>query len=156
MEISSTNRMAQGMGMRPMGPPPGNASDHAEKMSSEIMKAQDADEDGLLSSDELESSDTLDVLDTDGDGFVSQAELEAGIKAKMEEAKSAFDIGQMPTEENRDFMNTMQSLSGMEMGGQRKATDVYSMMQENMFGGSQSTTAYNTDQLLLESLSITV
>lgn len=156
MEIGSLGGMQQGMGMRPMRPPHGDPAQHAEKMSAEIMKAQDADEDGLLSSEELDGSDVLAALDEDGDGFLSQMELQTGLQAKMEEGKAAFESGSEPSAENREFMQEMHSLAGHERGGLGKAAQAYGLMQEAMTGGDQTASPYNTDQLLLESLSVTV
>lgn len=152
MEIGSMGGMQQGMGMRPMRPPQGDPAEHAEKMSAKIMEQQDADEDGLLSTEELDGSDVLAALDEDGDGFLSQAELQTGLQANMEAAKAAFDAGNMPSDETRTLMEEMRSLAGMEKGGPGKAAQAYGQMQEAMLNGSE----YNTDQALLDNLSVVV
>lgn len=160
MEIGSISGMQQSMAMGQMRPPPpGDSTEESGKMSSLIMEQQDADSDGLLSADELGSSidsEVIDELDTNGDGFVSQEELQAGLKSNMDTMKASFESGSMPTEEAHAFMEQMHSLAGDNPGTRNKATEAYGLMQNALFGGSQEASSYNTDQLLLENLSMTV
>lgn len=162
MEIGSMNGMQQGMRMEGMRPPPpkGDPAEHAEEMSAKIMEQQDADGDGLLSTGEFDS-DLLAALDEDGDGVLSQTELQTGIQSKMEEGKAAFEAGEMPSDENREFMQQMHSLAGESMlgdsGGSRaKASEAYQLMQDAMFGGNQDSSTFNTDQMLLDQLNLAV
>lgn len=158
MEIGSMGGMQPGMpmdGMRGMRGPKGDPAEHAEKMSARIMEQQDADGDGQLSTGEFDS-DLLAALDEDGDGILSQTELQTGLQAKMEEGKAAFEAGGEPSAENREFMQKMHSMAGESRGSRAKATQAYGLMQEVMFGGSQDASTYNTDQLLLDSLSLSV
>lgn len=65
------------------------ADDMDSKLSTEIMKAKDADSSGSLSSSELGVSSTqLAEFDTDGDGQISSAELAAGLKAQREKMQA--------------------------------------------------------------------
>ncbi|MGL1861359.1 MAG: hypothetical protein OCC46_02420 [Pseudodesulfovibrio sp.] len=162
MEIGSMGGMQQASQMngmrRPHGPPP-----DAEELSSKIMEEQDADGDGLLSNGEFDS-DLLAALDENQDGTLSQAELQAGLQTKLDEGKAAFDSGEMPSTENMEFMQKMHAMAGdnpqggNSQGGSRsKASEAYSLMQESMFGASSSSgSSYNTDQLLLDNLNLTV
>lgn len=163
MEINSMSGMSGSMmggmgGMQGMRrPPQGDPSEHAEKMSARIMEQQDADEDGLLSADELSTSsssgsDLIAKLDENGDGVLSQEELQSGIQSNMESAKSQFESGNAPSEEDRAFMQQMRDLAGPPPGAQQKASQAYGLMQEAMVGS----TNYSTDQTLLDSLSVTV
>lgn len=156
MEIGSLSGMQQSSGMRPMRPPKGDPAEHAEKMAARIMEQQDTNDDGLLNTDELDGdSDLIAKLDQDGDGILSQTELQTGLQTAMEEGKAAFDSGGMPSEENRELMEKMRSMAGPPPEGMRpKATQAYGLMQEAMFG--EGSNSYNTDQLLLESLNVTV
>lgn len=156
MEVGSMEGMRM-QGMRPQGGrrPEGDPAEHAEKLSNRIMEEQDTDGDGLLGAGEFDS-DLLAALDEDGDGVLSQEELQSGIQSRMEEGKAAFESGEMPSAENREFMQTMHSLAGDEPRGSRAmASRAYGMMQESMVGNGQAA-SYNTDQMLLDSLDLAV
>lgn len=162
MEINSMSGMSGvqmgGMGsMQGMRRPPGDPSQHAEKMSARIMEQQDADQDGQLSASELTTesssgSDLIANLDTNGDGIVSQEELQAGLQSNMESAKSSFESGNAPSDEDRAFMQQMHQLAGDSPGSRAKATQAYGLMQEAMTSGD----TYNTDQMLLDTLNTAV
>ena len=154
--------MSQGMSMermRPMRPPSGDPAEDAEKMSAKIMEKQDADGDGQLSTTEFDS-DLLSALDENQDGVLSQEELQSGLESKMEEGMAAFESGGIPSSENRAFMQQMFDLAGPPegpMNSQAKATEAYGMMQEAMFGAdTQYGSSYNTDQMVLDNLSLVV
>ena len=155
MSGSSLGGMNGMQGMR--RPPKGNSSEHAAEMSARIMKQQDADEDGSLSANELSTSSSSDSdliakLDTNGDGILSQEELLGGIQTNMESMKSQFESGNTPSTENQAFMQQMRDLAGPPSGAQQKASQAYGQMQE----ATVSSNSYNTDQVLFESLSVTV
>ncbi len=161
MDIGSMGRMQPGFQMGGMGgmrPPQGDPAKHAEEMSARLLEQQDADGDGLLSTEEFSiDSDKFAKIDEDGDGFLSQAELQVGAEAKMAEMKARFESegmnGMMPPAD----MATMQQMQAMGggMGNQAMASEAYGTMQASMFGASQNASAYS-DQLLLEQLSVTV
>lgn len=66
-----------------------SADEMDNALSTEIMKAKDADSSGSLSASELGVSSTqLAEFDTDGDGEVSSAELAAGLKAQRKKMQA--------------------------------------------------------------------
>ncbi len=90
-----------------------NMDEMDSKLSTDIMKAKDADESGSLSASELGISSTqLAEFDTDGDGEVSSAELTAGLKAQREKMQA-----QMATQMQQNGQMGMLQAS---MGGMRK------------------------------------
>lgn len=157
MEIGSTSGM-QGMAMGEMSGmrrPPAPPADHAEKMSASIMEQQDADEDGLLTADEIASgtdSDLIAKLDQDGDGALSQAELQSGLESHMDRMESAFASGESLSEEDRAFMDQIHELAGPPPNAQKKAAEAYETIQE----ATVNSVNYDSDQVLLESLSATI
>jgi Ca2+-binding EF-hand superfamily protein len=79
-QMVSQSGAAPGM-QGPPPPPPPDASAIGGQMLSEL----DADEDGLLSGEELgDLSGELSSADTDGDGLISEEELVSAISAEME------------------------------------------------------------------------
>lgn len=163
MEIGSIGGMQQAFqtnAMRPPGNrPPRDPAEKAEGMSGRIMEQNDADGDGLLSTDELGSSfdsDVLAALDTDEDGLLSQEELQSGIQSRLEEGRAAFESGSEPSAENRDFMQQMHSLAGDPPPNKAKATKAYGMMQQAMTDGYGESSSSDPDQLLLDSLNVAV
>jgi len=158
MEIGSIDGMQQGMSMSGLRRPPGEPSEDAEDMSTKIVDEQDTNEDGLLSAEELgEDSDVIANLDEDGDGLLSQSELQSGLQAKMEEAQSSFESGTQPSAENREFMEQMQSLTGMTTGEPAQASQTYAAEQSTTTTSEEldlSSSSY--DQLLLDGLNLTI
>lgn len=66
-----------------------SADEMDSALSTEIMKAKDADSSGSVSASELGVSSTqLAEFDTDGDGQISSAELAAGLKAQREKMQA--------------------------------------------------------------------
>lgn len=90
-----------------------NMDEMDSRLSTDIMKAKDADESGSLSASELGVSSTrLAEFDTDGDGEVSSAELTAGLKAQREKMQA-----QMATQMQQNGQMGMLQAS---MGGRLK------------------------------------
>lgn len=157
MEISSMGSMQQGMSMDGRRRPPGDPAEDVEKMSNEVMEQQDADEDGLLTVEELDGdSDLLAKLDEDGDGVLSQTELQTGLHNSMESAKAAIESGNAPSDEDRELMQQMHALVGDSMEPPDKAAQAYTMTQDSTTDSSMEVSSYNTDQMLIDSLSLTV
>ena len=99
MQASMENQMAQDGQMGMLQASMGQGVDMSAmdtKMSQSIMSEKDANEDGLLSAEELGvSADNLSAVDTDGDGSVSESELTASLKTHREEMM-AENGGSMP------------------------------------------------------------
>lgn len=155
MEIGSMGAMQSGMGMRPMRPPQGDPQQHAEEMSAKLIEKQDADGDGLLSADEFSiDSEKFANLDEDGDGLLNQSELTTGAQAKMQEMKARMEAGGFSSED----MEMMQQMrrNGGPRGSSAQASHAYSSMQELTANSSQYGASYSTDQILLDSLSLSV
>lgn len=102
MEKSHGAGGPHGPGGRPPGPPP-----DAGKLTEELFKSVDADEDGSISEDELttalsendqtksvDAKELFKLLDADGDGSVTQSELETALQKMFEERHAADSQGQ--------------------------------------------------------------
>jgi Ca2+-binding EF-hand superfamily protein len=94
MEKSSGAGGPQGPGGRPPGPPPPDAG----KLTEDLFKSVDTDEDGIISEDELstalsendqtsgvDAKELFKLLDSDGDGSVTQSELETALQQMFEQ-----------------------------------------------------------------------
>lgn len=99
MQAQMSNQMMQSGQMGMLQASMGQGMDLSKldsKMSQDIISEKDANEDGVLSAEELGvSEDNLSAVDTDGDGSVSEAELTAALASKRE-AMMAENGGQMP------------------------------------------------------------
>lgn len=99
MQTQMANQMMQSGQMGMLQASMGQGMDLSKldsKMSQDIISEKDANEDGVLSAEELGvSEDNLSAVDTDGDGSVSEAELTAALASKRE-AMMAENGGQMP------------------------------------------------------------
>ncbi len=99
MQAQMANQMMQSGQMGMLQASMGQGMDLSKldsKMSQDIISEKDANEDGVLSAEELGvSEDNLSAVDTDGDGSVSEAELTAALASKRE-AMMAENGGQMP------------------------------------------------------------
>jgi len=73
----------------PAPPSRGGGMPNVSEMASEIFSKNDTNEDGLLSTDELDiSADLLSVIDSNEDGSITQKELEEGLKTLFESVES--------------------------------------------------------------------
>ncbi len=119
MTISEIGQTMPMPGMYGMQPPDAN------EVASHLISEIDADEDGILSAEEINQADEraqriLDA-DVDGDGYVTEEELIDQISQKME---SREGIPEFPQGDKPDInqIKTFMTQVGMEQSGQTDQT----------------------------------